>query len=289
MNSHLLPLSGQFSDQFSEHASERFSEPPDPALRRVGQLGRAAAVMDVVADLGVASPAQIGRRLGLAKSTVHRLLTVLQVHDLVRRDRDGVRLGLRSLGWADRERAAPVTRLRRLALPHLVELHRLAGAAVALATWSRETVVYPERIYDRSQLAEIAPLLPSSPAHATAAGKVLLAFDPAAGLRYRSTTALEGYTPATITSPGALAVELDRARSAGFATAVGELFPDLAELAAPVTDRRRVVAAVGIAGPADRILRPDLGRMARASAAAITAALRTAESAGTAPSSAPAE
>ena len=40
---------------------------------------------------------------------------------------------------------------------------------------------------------------------------------------------------------------------------------------------------------ADRILRPDLGRMARATAAAITSALRTAEFAGSAPSSAPAE
>ncbi|MFL6110427.1 MAG: IclR family transcriptional regulator [Catenulispora sp.] len=262
MNSdHLLPF------------SDPREEPPDTAARRIGQLGRAAAVMDVVADLGVASAAQIGRRLGLAKSTVHRLLTVLQVHDLVSRDRDGFRLGVRSLGWADREQAAPVARLRRLALPHLVELHRRAGAAVALATWSREAVVYPERIYDRSQLAEIAPLLPSAPVHATAAGKVLLAFDPAAERRYRADADLPGY--ATITSPSAFAAEIERTRAAGIATAVGELFPDLAELAAPVADpRRRVIAAVGIAGPADRILRPELGRMARATAAAITAALR---------------
>ena len=269
MNSDLLP----FSEPTNEHA--------DTAARRIGQLGRAAAVMDVVADLGVASAAQIGRRLGLAKSTVHRLLTVLQVHDLVSRDRDGFRLGVRSLGWADREHAAPVARLRRLALPHLVELHRRAGSAVALATWSRDKVVYPERIYDRSQLAEIAPLLPSSPAHATATGKILLAFDPAAGHRYRAGENLKGYTPATITSASAFAEELDRTRSAGIATAVGELFPDLADLAAPVADqRRRVVAAVGIAGPADRILRPELSGMARATAAAITAALRSADFAG---------
>jgi len=269
VNSDLLP----FSDPTKDRA--------DTAARRIGQLGRAAAVMDVVADLGVASAAQIGRRLGLAKSTVHRLLTVLQVHDLVSRDRDGFRLGVRSLGWADREQAAPVARLRRLALPHLVELHRRAGAAVALATWSREKVVYPERIYDRSQLAEIAPLLPSSPVHATATGKILLAFDPAAERWHPAGVGLQSYTPATITSPSAFAAEIERARSAGIATAVGELFPDLAELAAPVADpRRRVIAAVGIAGPADRILRPELGRMARATAAAITAALRGTDFAG---------
>lgn len=256
---------------------------PGSAASRVGQLGRAVAVMDVVADLGVANAAQIGRRLGLAKSTVHRLLGVLQVHGLVARDQEGYRLGTRSLGWADREQAAPITRLRRLAMPHLVELHRRAGAAVALATWSGGGVVYPERIYDRAELAEIAPLLPMSPVHATATGKVLLAFDPTAGRRLRrdgGPERFEGYTAATITSPREFAREIDRVRGVGIATTDGELFPELTALAAPVADhRRRVVAAVGIAGPADRILRPELGRLARATAAAITAVLRSGESA----------
>jgi DNA-binding IclR family transcriptional regulator len=167
-------------------------------------------------------------------------------------------------------------------MPHLVELHRRAGAAVALATWSSGGVVYPERIYDRAELTEIAPLLPFSPVHATATGKVLLAFDPSAERRFQrdgGPERFEGYTASTITSPREFAREIDRVRGLGIATTTGELFPELTALAAPVTDhRRRVVAAVGIAGPADRILRPDLGRLARATAAAITAALRSGES-----------
>ena len=242
----------------------------------MGQLGRAVAVLDVVADLETASASEIGRRLGLAKSTVHRLLNVLQVHDLVFRAESGYRLGGRAVGWVDRGQTMSMARLRSAALPHLVELHRRAGVAVALATPSREAVAYPERLYDRAQLSEIAPLLSRSPFHATATGKMLLAFDPVPGRCYSGERRLPAYTAETITSPELLDRELGRIRQAGLATCRGELFPGVTAVAAPICDhRRRVVAAVGLAGPSERVLHPGLARLVRATAAAITAVLRS--------------
>ena len=69
--------------------------------------------------------------------------------------------------------------------------------------------------------------------HATATGKVLLAFT--AG----EPPSLEAYTERTITDPAALARELEPVRAQGWAEAEGEREPDLNALAAPVTRARR--------------------------------------------------
>jgi DNA-binding IclR family transcriptional regulator len=90
---------------------------------------------------------------------------------------------------------------------------------------------------------------PSVP-HATAAGKVMLAF----GGGPAPDTELTPFTERTITEPAALAAELAGVRERGWAEAVGEREPDLGALAAPVFDRGgQLVAILGIQGPASRL------------------------------------
>ena len=94
----------------------------------------------------------------------------------------------------------------------------------------------------------------------------MLAFGPP-----RSPGELIRFTERTITDPEALQRELDQARSAGVAEAVGEREPDLNALAAPVTGRGgELVAILGLQGPAARLpaatrraLREPLLRAAR--------------------------
>ncbi|HLK45923.1 MAG TPA: IclR family transcriptional regulator C-terminal domain-containing protein, partial [Acidimicrobiales bacterium] len=98
--------------------------------------------------------------------------------------------------------------------------------------------------------------------HATATGKVLLAFGGA-----RVPEALVAYTERTITDPAELERELERVRASGIAQAAGEREPDLAALAAPVLGRGGVLAAIlGLQGPAVRVrvaaLREPLRRAA---------------------------
>jgi DNA-binding IclR family transcriptional regulator len=104
-------------------------------------------------------------------------------------------------------------------------------------------------------------------AHATAAGKVMLAFGPPAA----STAELTAFTERTITDSDALARELERVRAVGMAEAVGEREPDLNALAAPVMGRGGELAAIlGLQAPAARLpaatrkaLRDPLLRAAR--------------------------
>jgi DNA-binding IclR family transcriptional regulator len=85
--------------------------------------------------------------------------------------------------------------------------------------------------------------------HATAAGKVLLAFGGVAFPRRR-----DALTGRTITDAKRLRADVARVRERGWAEAVGEREPDLSALAAPVVDRHGGLAAIlGLQGPAARL------------------------------------
>src|SRR3989442_5098204 len=87
------------------------------------------------------------------------------------------------------------------------------------------------------------------PLHATANGKVLLAFGDGDPPRE-----LARLTPRTITDRAALRAELDDVRRRGFATAVEELEVGLHAAAAPVFDSLAVcIAAVSLSGPSYRL------------------------------------
>jgi IclR family acetate operon transcriptional repressor len=119
-------------------------------------------------------------------------------------------------------------------------------------------------------VVSLARLKRPSVAHATAAGKVMLAFwfDQ---IGFDREAELTAFTERTITDPRALADELERVRSVGVAEAVGEREPDLNALAAPVIGRGgELVAILGLQGPASRLpastrraLREPLQRAAR--------------------------
>lgn len=84
--------------------------------------------------------------------------------------------------------------------------------------------------------------------HATAAGKLMLAFTGRV-----PTAPLVAYTPRTITEPAALARELERIRRAGWSEAYEEREPELNAIAAPVWGSDRELAGiVALQGPVPR-------------------------------------
>jgi len=84
-----------------------------------------------------------------------------------------------------------------------------------------------------------------SVAHATATGKVLLAYTGG------EPPSLEPYTERTITDPARLAREVETVQAQGWAESEGEREPDLSALAAPVTGRDgALVAILALQGPA---------------------------------------
>src|SRR6185437_3832722 len=117
-----------------------------------------------------------------------------------------------------------------------------------------------------SSVVSMARVGRPSVSHATAAGKVMLAYAGAGtgegtgeAARGRSlgrpgADSLTRFTARTITTPAALAAELDVVRARGWAEAVGERESDLAALAAPAFGRHGELAAIlGVQGPASRL------------------------------------
>ena len=94
-----------------------------------------------------------------------------------------------------------------------------------------------------------------SVSHATAVGKVMLAFGGGPLPRERDLVAL---TDRTITDRAELAAEVVAVRERGYGTVFGEREVDVNAIAAPVFDRSGTFAAIlGLQGPASRLEDPD--------------------------------
>jgi IclR family acetate operon transcriptional repressor len=91
------------------------------------------------------------------------------------------------------------------------------------------------------------------PLHATAVGKVLLAWSPPELLARITSGALRRYADHTIVDADALAAEIAKVRRQGFAVDSEELLDGLVCVAAPVQSGTRLVGAVSVSGPALRV------------------------------------
>jgi DNA-binding IclR family transcriptional regulator len=92
-----------------------------------------------------------------------------------------------------------------------------------------------------------------APAHCTGLGKALLAHLPEETVRQSFAGGLRSYTSKTITRMDAFLPELANVRQAGYAIDDEEHEQGVMCIAAPVFDSHTAVAAISIAGPAERI------------------------------------
>jgi DNA-binding IclR family transcriptional regulator len=222
-------------------------------VRRVAAVERALAVLDALSDgnpeLGTN---EIARRTGINASTVSRLLATLAGAGFVEHISESgrYRLGMRLLQLGNVVLAR--LDLREVARPHLHALVAETGETATLSAPGEHDAVTVDFVQSRSSVQSVATVGRPSIGHATATGKILLAFgasEPAAG-------PLKAYTKRTITDRRKLAAELDRVRRLGFAEAVGEREEHLNAIAAPIFGARGELAAIlGVQGPALRFNR----------------------------------
>jgi DNA-binding IclR family transcriptional regulator len=209
----------------------------------------ALAGADADAGLGVN---ELARRIGVNPSTASRLLGTLERGGLVERAPGGpYRLGLRLVALADRVLAR--LDVRELARPWLAWLVAETGETATVSIPGGGEAITVDFVPSASSVVSLAQIGRPSVPHATAAGKVMLAFGGAE--RHRAPARkLEAFTDETITSPGRLDAELEAVRASSIGEAVGEREPDLNALAAPVFGRGgALVAILGVQGPAARL------------------------------------
>ena len=197
----------------------------------------------------------LARRLGLSKSTVHRLLVTLTEEGMLDQDYDTGRYRL-GLAMFDLAAAVPTQLdLHEAVQPPMTDLRNKTGETVQLAVLDGRQVVYVERMDSPNTLRMFLEIGRRNHAHCSGTGKALLAFSP----RQRIEKLLEGWelqrrTEYTIVGHDALRAELDRIRERGYATNIHESEVGVMSVAAPVRDAGgATIAAMSVAGPAERM------------------------------------
>jgi DNA-binding IclR family transcriptional regulator len=246
----------------------------------IQSIERAAAVLRLLArGSGHHGLTDIADSLGLARGTAHGILRTLQRVEFVEQDQatgryrlgaallhlgtsylDANELRSRSINWADTLAARSGQEVR-------IGMHH-DGAVLVV-----HHVFRPD---DSMQTLGIGAMLPL---HATALGKVLLAYDPdlSAAARHRELTSL---TRRTIVRAQALERVLTEVRAQGWAGEAEEYMPGEASIAAPIRiPGGLVIGAIGISGAVDRLCdstgrpRATLVRQVSQAAEAVTTSL----------------
>jgi len=224
-----------------------------PARRRIAAVERAAAVLDLLAGHEELGTNELARRIGVNPSTASRLLATLETARLVEHvpASGRYRLGLRLLELGNTALAR--LDVRAVTRPHLEALVAETGETATLSVPGERDAVTVDFVQSGSSVQSVARLGRPSVAHATAAGKVLLAF---ADVPLPSGP-LERFTRRTVTDRAKLATEVERVRRQGWAEAAGERETDLNAVAAPVFGADgRLAAILGLQGPEGRFDRP---------------------------------
>jgi IclR family acetate operon transcriptional repressor len=189
---------------------------------------------------------ELGRALELPKSTAHRLLTSLARRGLVEQDargryQPGIALLALGLGVLDRE---PLVAAARAVVERVAEE---LGETIFLSG-ARAGRLYVLDKQEGTGFLRAAPRIGAEiPAHATAIGKLYLAFAPEA-LRPLEPQ-LARYTGATVVDARALEREVAAVRARGWAAMRNEWIPDLAGVAVPIRSGGRLLGALAAAGP----------------------------------------
>lgn len=240
---------------------------------QIQSITRAAAVLRVLAgSSGPLGLGEIARSLDLAKGTAHGILRTLQDVGFVEQDKTSGRYQLGAALLHLGTSYLDVNELRSRSINWADPLAARSGEAVRIGTWLEGRVLVVHHVFrpdDTFQTLDVGTLLPP---HATALGKVLLAYRPD-GLPGDLTP----YTRRTLATPQALARALAAIREAGWGAEVEEMTVGEAGVAAPIRGYGGlVVGAIGISGPVERVCdahgqpRPALVTYVRAAARAVT-------------------
>ena len=196
---------------------------------------------------------ELAQLCDLNRTTAWRILVTLEQHGFVERDPFTQRYTI-SLELGRLAASADSGRLLRSARTVLQELANETGEQVSLGVPHPFGFTYIDHVQPLSRNQVPKWLGPSGPLHASASGKVFLAFLPPEERITLLAEPLEAFTPRTLTDPAKLQAQLASVKGDGFAISYGEHDALTSAVCAPVTDSSgRLVAIVDLWGPSQRL------------------------------------
>ncbi len=201
----------------------------------------------------------LAKRLGVAKSTAHRLAVTLVSEGMLEQNPESgkYRLGIAlfRLGALVRHRMDVSIEARHL----LRELREKANETVHLAVLDGPQIMYVFNLESTQAIRMRSDIGVRKPAYCTAEGQAMLAYQPSDSVERVIRTGLLPRTPQTITDPAALRKALELVRQRGCAIEDEESEIGMRCIAAPIRDDSgEVIAAIGLAGPVSRLSKKAL-------------------------------
>ncbi|MBK8590138.1 MAG: IclR family transcriptional regulator [Sandaracinaceae bacterium] len=187
----------------------------------------------------------LAERAGVPKSSAHRLLQSLASRGLVSRTRDGdYQLGSALVVLGDLARRGDA--LLSASEPALREAAHVTGQSCFLVL-ARGGQLEVRLVAEGSGFLRAMPTVGGRvPVHASASGRLYLAFDPAQ-VQLGAASEWERFTKSTPASKRALAARVAEAKAREYDTNVAEWMPDVAVVAAPVRLGEGLAATVALA------------------------------------------
>ena len=213
---------------------------------------------------------ELSHRVGLHKSTVHRLLSTLATRHYVEASSTNCRLGLRVADLGSR--LLNSMELRTESAPLLRQLSHRLQRVVHLAVVDNGEVVYLDKVEPIESMRLYSSIGRRGPFHCTGLGKAIAAFHPETEVEsWAKLHGLPYKTPNTFTDVDSLKAELAQIRQRGYGFDEIEHEPNVRCVAAPIRDYRGlVIAGVSVTGRADEFTR----QLAEASAEEVVAVAR---------------
>ena len=186
---------------------------------------------------------------GLAKGTASRLISALERNGLLQRNKKGeIETGITINQFASR--ISSVSRLVSKLQPLMRQIGNETGETVSLAISGNDSVENIAQIDAKYLLSSRNWVGQKVPFHASAAGKILLAFQEIDISKLK----LEKLTNATITSNTELEKEILKVKQNNYALIIDELEIGLVAVSVPVKNEvGEVVAALSVSGPSTRL------------------------------------
>jgi IclR family KDG regulon transcriptional repressor len=210
-------------------------------------------------EIGISA---LARKLGIAKSTVHRLAVTLVAEGMLEQDRDSgkYRLGIAlfRLGALMRRRMTVSNEAR----PYLYDLRGKFNETVHLAVPDGTDIMYVYNLESTHAIRTRSDIGVRKPAYCTAEGQAMLAFQPQDVVDRVIAAGLKPRTPNTITTPDRFLKALAAVRQRGCAIEDEESEVGMVGIAAAIrNDAGEVVASVGIAGPLNRMAKKTVATL----------------------------
>lgn len=220
--------------------------------RRVKTSETVFGVVETLRELDGATISEVANEMNLAVSTAHAHLWTLQECGYVVKTDDEFSLSLKFLDYGNYVKNR--YDIAKLAQPILDQLADETQESTWLVVEENGMAVFLAGSISEHGVAVGGSPGSRVPLHWIAAGKAIIAEYPTERVEeIIDQHGLANNTPSSVTDRDKLLAELEDIREQGFASGYSEYFEGLNAIGAPIMDDDRVLAAISIAGPSNRL------------------------------------